>query len=172
MREVRKHDVEALYENVKECHKDAPSNQLPFIQHSSLVPRLRPYQSQAVKWMLCRESLSDHPSGKQFIENRNCWYFKIVVPISRSRLEDNYACELMQCLTLESERDCTWQCVGVCHWSSVLIIFSRSCHHLLVLLPILNSVRTSRGKDTCYVIEGVRRDNTGEVYTLLFSRSQ
>lgn len=69
IREVRKHDVEALYENVKERHKDAPSNKLPFVQHSSLVPILRPYQSQAVKWMLCRESLSDSLSGECFVKN-------------------------------------------------------------------------------------------------------
>jgi len=69
IREVRKHDIEALYESVKEHHKDAPSNKLPFIQHSSLVPILRPYQSQAVKWMLCRETLSDSPSGECFVKN-------------------------------------------------------------------------------------------------------
>jgi E3 ubiquitin-protein ligase SHPRH len=62
IRKVRKHDVEALYQAIKEHHKDAPSNKLSFMQHSSLVPRLRPYQSQAVKWMLCRESLSDGTS--------------------------------------------------------------------------------------------------------------
>ena len=68
-REVRKHDIEALYKSVKERHKDAPSNNLPFVQHSSLVPILRPYQSQAVKWMLCRETSSDSPSGECFVKN-------------------------------------------------------------------------------------------------------
>jgi hypothetical protein len=63
IREVRKHDVEALYRAIKEHHKDAPSNKLSFTQHSSLVPRLRPYQSQAVKWMLCRESQTDGTSS-------------------------------------------------------------------------------------------------------------
>jgi hypothetical protein len=67
-REVRKHDVEALYEAIKEHHKDAPSNKLPFIQHSSLVPVLRPYQSQAVKWMLCRESVTDTTSHGKYFE--------------------------------------------------------------------------------------------------------
>jgi E3 ubiquitin-protein ligase SHPRH len=69
IREVRKQDIEALYESVKECHKDAPSNKLPFIQHSSLVPILRPYQSEAVKWMLCKETSSDSPSGECFVKN-------------------------------------------------------------------------------------------------------
>lgn len=68
IREVRKHDIEALYESVKERHNDAPSNNLPFIQHSSLVPILRPYQSQAVKWMLCRETSSDIPSGECLVK--------------------------------------------------------------------------------------------------------
>jgi hypothetical protein len=67
IREVGKHDVEALYQAIKEFHNEAASDTLQFIQHASLVPRLRPYQSQAVKWMLCRESVTDHTSdGKYF----------------------------------------------------------------------------------------------------------
>jgi hypothetical protein len=66
VREVRKHDVEALYQAVKECHNEVPSDKLPFMQHASLVPRLRPYQSRAVKWMLCRESVDHTSDGKYF----------------------------------------------------------------------------------------------------------
>ncbi|XP_069684447.1 E3 ubiquitin-protein ligase SHPRH isoform X2 [Periplaneta americana] len=71
--EVRKHDVEALYRVVKECHEDAQSDKLQFTQHASLVPKLRPYQTRAVKWMLCRESATD-----DFGDELHCLYTEFI----------------------------------------------------------------------------------------------
>ncbi len=51
-----KPDVEALYEVIKRHHGDKLAS-LPDIdpQHRSLLPRLRPYQKLAVRWMIERE---------------------------------------------------------------------------------------------------------------------
>ncbi|CAG2062345.1 unnamed protein product, partial [Timema podura] len=52
---VTKHDFELLYDAVKEHHL---SEGVPFtadVAHPDLVPTLRPYQIQAVKWMLMKE---------------------------------------------------------------------------------------------------------------------
>ncbi|XP_021928095.1 E3 ubiquitin-protein ligase SHPRH isoform X2 [Zootermopsis nevadensis] len=87
VREVRKNDIEALYRAVKEHHNEVPSDELSFIQHASLVPRLRPYQSQAVKWMLCRESVTDHTSDDEL----HCLYTELVTPDGQLLFYNRYA---------------------------------------------------------------------------------
>lgn len=50
-----KHDTEVLYKAVKEYHNNIEYVDLD-VQHSSLIPQLRPYQKAAVRWMLHQEN--------------------------------------------------------------------------------------------------------------------
>ena len=69
---MKRDDIHGLYRAVKEYHEDAPSDKLPFTQHTSLVPQLRPYQSRAVKWMLCRESDANEDSSGECKILKSC----------------------------------------------------------------------------------------------------
>ncbi|PSN49431.1 hypothetical protein C0J52_06590 [Blattella germanica] len=84
--EVRKHDIDGLYKFIKEYHENSPSNELPFTQHSSLVPRLRPYQIQAVKWMLCRESVTENEN-----DTLHCLYMHLELPDGQPLYYNKYA---------------------------------------------------------------------------------
>ncbi|XP_052087534.1 E3 ubiquitin-protein ligase SHPRH-like [Mytilus californianus] len=57
---TRKHDIEDLYLSVKKHHgieKNKYTGEAsPDIQHPCLIPSLRPYQKEAVRWMMTQES--------------------------------------------------------------------------------------------------------------------
>lgn len=59
---VMKHDLDELYEAIKELHADKEYCSLD-VQHSSLIPQLRPYQKLAVKWMLYQEKFGQDTEG-------------------------------------------------------------------------------------------------------------
>ncbi|XP_041828321.1 E3 ubiquitin-protein ligase SHPRH isoform X2 [Melanotaenia boesemani] len=53
--DLERQNVEELYDCVRHLHQKE-SKELPYdVQHKGLIPVLRPYQSQAVNWMLRRE---------------------------------------------------------------------------------------------------------------------
>ncbi|XP_045197702.2 E3 ubiquitin-protein ligase SHPRH-like isoform X2 [Mercenaria mercenaria] len=52
---TKKHDIDELYRVIKERHMAGFGQVLPGIQHPDLLPRLRPYQQQAITWMLEKE---------------------------------------------------------------------------------------------------------------------
>ena len=52
-----KHDIEELYEAVKLAHTDKEYCGVD-VQHTSLIPKLRPYQKAAVRWMLHQEKFN------------------------------------------------------------------------------------------------------------------
>jgi len=58
-KKVLRHDIDQLYDSVKKYHDDTKDEREQSIrvnpQHISLLPKLRPYQTQAVKWMLGQE---------------------------------------------------------------------------------------------------------------------
>ena len=53
------HDIDKLYDEVKLYHNDLrPARRSRILldpQHKSLLPKLRPYQADAVRWMLEQE---------------------------------------------------------------------------------------------------------------------
>jgi SNF2 family DNA or RNA helicase len=59
---TKNHDIEDLYLAVKEYHGNRKQKSLHEgettlgIQHPSLIPQLRPYQKEAVQWMIEQES--------------------------------------------------------------------------------------------------------------------
>ena len=52
----KKHDIEVLYEAVKQYHREEEFEVSINVQHVSLRPTLRPYQCQAVRWMIYKET--------------------------------------------------------------------------------------------------------------------
>ncbi|TSO25161.1 E3 ubiquitin-protein ligase SHPRH [Bagarius yarrelli] len=55
--DLERQNVEELYDYVRHIHQREDQNQSFDVQQPALIPVLRPYQSQAVNWMLKRESL-------------------------------------------------------------------------------------------------------------------
>ncbi|XP_052811504.1 E3 ubiquitin-protein ligase SHPRH-like isoform X2 [Mya arenaria] len=52
---TKKHDIDALFKVIKDNHERCPLQHLPDVQHKDLLPRLRPYQQQAITWMVNQE---------------------------------------------------------------------------------------------------------------------
>jgi hypothetical protein len=59
---TKKHDVDELYEVVKQRHLQRETTPHPDVQHPSLTPLLRPYQKEAVTWMLDQEGYNQAPT--------------------------------------------------------------------------------------------------------------
>lgn len=53
--DLERQNVEELYDSVRHQHQREAQGEVLDVQHEALVPVLRPYQSQAVNWMLRRE---------------------------------------------------------------------------------------------------------------------
>lgn len=53
--DLERQNVEELYDHVRHLHQTEAVEQSFNVQHPGLIPVLRPYQSQAVSWMLRRE---------------------------------------------------------------------------------------------------------------------
>jgi SNF2 family DNA or RNA helicase len=50
-----KEDIAWFYGQIKKYHREEILPDVPFEEEGSLIPILRDYQKDAVKWMLCRE---------------------------------------------------------------------------------------------------------------------
>ncbi|CAL4169349.1 unnamed protein product, partial [Meganyctiphanes norvegica] len=68
------HDTKILYSTIKEYHRDRVYSDLD-VQHPSLIPKLRPYQKAAVKWMLSQEGLGQ--DIKESPTSLHCLYSEI-----------------------------------------------------------------------------------------------
>ncbi|KFQ07679.1 E3 ubiquitin-protein ligase SHPRH, partial [Haliaeetus albicilla] len=60
--ELERQNIEELYDFVRHTHQQDIQLLREDVQHPALIPILRPYQSDAVNWMLHRENLTSTPS--------------------------------------------------------------------------------------------------------------
>ncbi|NXW10210.1 SHPRH ligase, partial [Fregetta grallaria] len=60
--ELERQNIEELYDFVRHTHQQDIQLLREDVQHPALIPILRPYQSEAVNWMLHRENLTSSPS--------------------------------------------------------------------------------------------------------------
>ncbi|XP_074846526.1 E3 ubiquitin-protein ligase SHPRH isoform X2 [Carettochelys insculpta] len=63
-RELERQNIEELYDFVRHTHQQEIQFLREDVQHSALIPVLRPYQSEAVNWMLHRENFRNNPSNE------------------------------------------------------------------------------------------------------------
>ncbi|XP_009811808.1 E3 ubiquitin-protein ligase SHPRH isoform X1 [Gavia stellata] len=62
--ELERQNIEELYDFVRHTHQQDIQLLREDVQHPALIPILRPYQSEAVNWMLHRENLTSTPSSE------------------------------------------------------------------------------------------------------------
>ncbi|NXQ28637.1 SHPRH ligase, partial [Alaudala cheleensis] len=60
--ELERQNIEELYDFVRHTHQQDIQSLRMDVQHPALIPILRPYQSEAVNWMLHRENHTSTPS--------------------------------------------------------------------------------------------------------------
>lgn len=63
--DLERQNVEELYDYVRHLHQEESQKVTYDVQHKALIPVLRPYQSQAVNWMLRREKYRSTSSKEQ-----------------------------------------------------------------------------------------------------------
>ena len=62
--DLERQNVEELYDYVRNLHQTESQEERYEVQHKALIPVLRPYQKQAVNWMLRREKYKNNsPKG-------------------------------------------------------------------------------------------------------------
>ena len=59
-------DIDELYHFVKQTHQRETQTVQVDVQHPALIPVLRPYQREAVNWMLRREHFRSVPAGGKY----------------------------------------------------------------------------------------------------------
>ncbi|KAM3931910.1 E3 ubiquitin-protein ligase SHPRH isoform 1-T3 [Leptodactylus fuscus] len=62
--ELERQNIEELYDYVRQTHQQEEKTLQEDVQHPALIPILRPYQNEAVNWMLQRENFKDVPSNE------------------------------------------------------------------------------------------------------------
>ncbi|XP_073413769.1 E3 ubiquitin-protein ligase SHPRH isoform X1 [Dendrobates tinctorius] len=62
--ELQRQNIEELYDHVRQIHQREEQVLREDVQHPALIPVLRPYQNEAVNWMLQRENFKNVPSNE------------------------------------------------------------------------------------------------------------
>ncbi|XP_063299658.1 E3 ubiquitin-protein ligase SHPRH isoform X1 [Pelobates fuscus] len=62
--ELERQNIEELYDYVRQTHQTEDKVLKEDVQHPALIPVLRPYQNEAVNWMLLRENFKNLRSNK------------------------------------------------------------------------------------------------------------
>ncbi|CAJ0949874.1 unnamed protein product [Ranitomeya imitator] len=64
--ELERQNIEELYDHVRQIHQREEQVLCEDVQHPALIPVLRPYQNEAVNWMLQRENFKNVPSNGRY----------------------------------------------------------------------------------------------------------
>lgn len=75
--DLERQNIEDLYDYVRHVHQRENQEMTYDVQHKALIPILRPYQRQAVNWMLRREkSRNTSPKGTDLHAHSSAvWFF-------------------------------------------------------------------------------------------------
>ncbi|KAM4771429.1 E3 ubiquitin-protein ligase SHPRH [Rhinophrynus dorsalis] len=68
-RELERQNIEELYDYVRQVHQQEDKTSQEDVQHPALIPVLRPYQNEAVNWMLRRENFRNVPSNENTLHS-------------------------------------------------------------------------------------------------------
>lgn len=71
--ELERQNIEELYDFVRHTHQQDVQLLREDVQHPALIPILRPYQSEAVNWMLHRENFTNTPGGGKYMGLENLY---------------------------------------------------------------------------------------------------
>ncbi|XP_032299749.1 E3 ubiquitin-protein ligase SHPRH isoform X4 [Coturnix japonica] len=83
--ELERQNIEELYDFVRHTHQQDVQLLREDVQHPALIPILRPYQSEAVNWMLHRENFTSTPGG----ENALHFLWREVITLDREKIYYN-----------------------------------------------------------------------------------
>lgn len=81
--ELERQNIEELYDFVRHTHQQDVQLLREDVQHPALIPILRPYQSEAVNWMLHRENFTSTP------ENALHFLWREVITLDREKIYYN-----------------------------------------------------------------------------------
>lgn len=71
--ELERQNIEELYDFVRHTHQQDIQLLRKDVQHPALIPILRPYQSEAVNWMLHQENHTSTPSSGKYLDLKNLY---------------------------------------------------------------------------------------------------
>lgn len=81
--DLERQNIEELYDYVRHVHQRENQEMTYDVQHKALIPILRPYQSQAVNWMLRREkSRNTSPKGTDLHLHSSAFFFLIFTVVT------------------------------------------------------------------------------------------
>ncbi|KFQ32932.1 E3 ubiquitin-protein ligase SHPRH [Merops nubicus] len=87
--ELERQNIEELYDFVRHTHQQDIQLLKEDVQHPALIPILRPYQSEAVSWMLHRETLTSTPNNGKYMENALHFLWREVVTLDGVKIYYN-----------------------------------------------------------------------------------
>ncbi|NXX77199.1 SHPRH ligase, partial [Urocolius indicus] len=87
--ELERQNIEELYDFVRHTHQQDIQLLREDVQHPALIPILRPYQSEAVNWMLQRENFASTPSAGKYMENELHFLWREVITLDGVKIYYN-----------------------------------------------------------------------------------
>ncbi|NXL94438.1 SHPRH ligase, partial [Alectura lathami] len=88
-KELEQKNIEQLYGVVRRIHQQDIQLLREDLRHPALIPTLRPYQSQAVSWMLHRENFTGTKSNGKYMENALHFLWEEIITLDGLRIYYN-----------------------------------------------------------------------------------
>ncbi|NXN13533.1 SHPRH ligase, partial [Indicator maculatus] len=87
--ELERQNIEELYDFVRHTHQRDIQSLREDVQHPALIPILRPYQSEAVNWMLHQENHTNTPSDGKYMKNALHFLWREVITLDGVKIYYN-----------------------------------------------------------------------------------